>query len=315
MKSSERGRLHRMRDVYEADKPSDFEVHAALSRYRARKSEAKRRGGLWLNFTLGFAGMGVLLSVAHFTLITPSEQPSTLASKGTGAAAEPDATDAIRLAEQPVNDAETRVPAGAATHHELAFMASIVRGAEETRVQPGTFYVVEEGESVEVHTGGEVQRIRGPVTLEFQLDPDRASGWRMVITPGESEPDVQGSRKRQTPAPKGGSAVQDTLSERLRAGRENQDRGSAAPSEAEQRATWTEAAEALRAGDNDRAQDALARLGQSDSVQTRDSAQLTLAQLRLAEGRRDEARAILGRLVSDGATPFIRRRASELMSQ
>jgi Tfp pilus assembly protein PilF len=84
---------------------------------------------------------------------------------------------------------------------------------------------------------------------------------------------------------------------------------------AETSASWTEAALALRTGDTVAAEAALRRLAETDNAGTRDSAQLTLAQLHLSHGRAVEARGLLERLSRNGATPFIRRRASELLGR
>ena len=79
---------------------------------------------------------------------------------------------------------------------------------------------------------------------------------------------------------------------------------------------WAEAADALRAGDQARAERALAPLTQTADEHTRDAARLARAQLWLAEGRRiSEARSDLQDLAATSATPLIRQRAREALAE
>jgi hypothetical protein len=175
-----------------------------------------------------------------------------------------------------------------------AFRASLERGGEESAVLPGVPYVVAAGESVQVRLGTEVQTVSGPSVLEFQLDPERASGWRLVITAGsgtEAQLGVVKPKPTETTLNSSPPAVQ----------------------EAQTAASWSEVAEALRAGEQPRAEAALQRLAQGTDAKTRDSARLALAQLWLSQGRRDEARGVLRALSEAGSTAFIRRRAAELL--
>ena len=77
---------------------------------------------------------------------------------------------------------------------------------------------------------------------------------------------------------------------------------------------WTRAASALRVGDQARAMEALTELSYSNDASTRDAALLSRAQLDLAAGRRANAIPALQSLASTGATPFVRRRASDILA-
>jgi outer membrane PBP1 activator LpoA protein len=74
------------------------------------------------------------------------------------------------------------------------------------------------------------------------------------------------------------------------------------------------AADAMRAGDEVRAERALDTLAEALDPRTRDAARLARAQLWLAEGREREARAQLTSLASAGATAFIRQRARDALA-
>ena len=80
--------------------------------------------------------------------------------------------------------------------------------------------------------------------------------------------------------------------------------------------TWGVAAEALRVGDQARAESALAQLAQAADLRTRDAARLARDQLWLAQGRRvAEANGDLESLAGTGATPLIRQRAREALGE
>jgi hypothetical protein len=200
-----------------------------------------------------------------------------------------------------------------------AYTARIEQNGRESAIEPFVPYVVAAGEQVVVRLGSQVQTISGPTTLVFQLDPDRASGWRMSTNDASTSPAPAAAtvQKGSAAAPSDRHAPEDTLSETLAEGRAAAARpAQAAPSEAsELGASWTEAAQALSKNDAVRAEAALERLGHADSAATRDSARLSLAQLWLSQGRNTRARRLLGELSASGATPFIRRRASELLAR
>jgi hypothetical protein len=69
----------------------------------------------------------------------------------------------------------------------------------------------------------------------------------------------------------------------------------------------------MRDGAWDRAEHAFDDLTRSDSARTRDEARLARAQLWIAQGRVDDARAELQALASAGATPLVRKRAADAL--
>ncbi len=88
-------------------------------------------------------------------------------------------------------------------------------------------------------------------------------------------------------------------------------RGTEAKSKAE--AKWADVAKSLRSKNYDRAQRSLNELSQSGDAVERDTARLSLAQLWLQQGKTTQARQLLRELSASGASPFIRKRAGELL--
>lgn len=78
-------------------------------------------------------------------------------------------------------------------------------------------------------------------------------------------------------------------------------------------ARWSAAADAMRAGDYASAERAFDDLARSPDARTRDEARLARAQVLVAGGRPDEARAELESLARAGATPLVRDRAAEAL--
>jgi hypothetical protein len=76
---------------------------------------------------------------------------------------------------------------------------------------------------------------------------------------------------------------------------------------------WAAAAEAMRTGDLAAAERALTELTRNADPTTRDQATLSLAEELLAQGRVDEARPLLQRLMAHGSTPFVRKRAADAL--
>lgn len=78
--------------------------------------------------------------------------------------------------------------------------------------------------------------------------------------------------------------------------------------------SWSQAAKALREGDERGATRAFSTLAHSEDPVTRDAALLARAQLDVAAGRREEALPLLRFLSLHGATELVRRRAAEVMN-
>jgi hypothetical protein len=78
---------------------------------------------------------------------------------------------------------------------------------------------------------------------------------------------------------------------------------------------WAQAAEALKRGDHSTAQQALSELSRSEDATTRDAALLAQAELDLGTGNAARARAVLGELAERGATPFVQKRARQILAQ
>ncbi|HEX2870142.1 MAG TPA: hypothetical protein VHP33_02775 [Polyangiaceae bacterium] len=78
---------------------------------------------------------------------------------------------------------------------------------------------------------------------------------------------------------------------------------------------WTRAAEALRRGDHSEAEQALGELSRSAEPATRDAALLAQAELDLGAGSSERAVVVLRWLAEHGATPFVRTRAQQILTE
>jgi hypothetical protein len=76
---------------------------------------------------------------------------------------------------------------------------------------------------------------------------------------------------------------------------------------------WERAATALREDDFEGADRAFDELSHSGIPSTRDAARLARVQLWISRGREREVRPVLEQLAQTGATPLVRRRATELL--
>jgi hypothetical protein len=76
---------------------------------------------------------------------------------------------------------------------------------------------------------------------------------------------------------------------------------------------WERAATALREDDFEGADRAFDELAHSTNPSTRDAARLARVQLWMSRGREREVRPVLEQLAQTGATPLVRRRATELL--
>jgi hypothetical protein len=131
-----------------------------------------------------------------------------------------------------------------------------------------------------------------------------------VKAPKEAKPDAP-ERHAAIPAP--APASEPTPSPELveRSAPLPRVRGPEAKRKAE--AKWADVAKSLRSKDYDRAQHSLNELSQSGDAVERDTARLSLAQLWLQQGKTVQARQLLRELSASGASPFIRKRAGELL--
>jgi hypothetical protein len=174
----------------------------------------------------------------------------------------------------------------------------IVRNGTRTRVTADTRLSLAAGERATVELGAEKVELVGPRVVEIVRNPERACGFSIEYpedesaqAPSKPAPDKQARVKRTAePAPP---------------------EPSAAP---EPSAGWERAAQALKARDVPRAENALGELAQSQDAATRDAALLARAQLWISQGRSAEARPVLETLAKTGATPLVRRRAAELLA-
>lgn len=304
MKATDAERLARIRAVWRETHVSDDEVRRAFER-RRKRSVATRP--LTVEFALGAAVAAVAIAVFHFGGTRHERTDDVAVAAGTLTESVAEVATAVGSVSQ---------PALATTRASTAHAAVIERDGVRTTIEPFVPYELAAGEQVVVHLGSEVEVVTGPGSLSFQLDADRASGWRMIVTSTAVDTPTGG----RTPAPVPTSAQiqqQDTLERALTEGRRGEPERTMAPSSDAPSTgdpSWTEAARALQGDDPVRAEGALRRLGQSDNAVTRDSARLSLAQLWLSQGRNDEATRTLRDLAANGATPFIQRRARELLS-
>jgi hypothetical protein len=176
---------------------------------------------------------------------------------------------------------------------------------------PGVQYAVERDQTVLVSVDGERQTVVGPKLFELSLEVDRASGFRLYVT----EPHAADRRPTEGSRLGGAPAATD------RAELEPQRATSVQQAPADLSATtpapalsgWARAATAMRQGDRATAERELLAIANSGTQQSRDAAELALAELWLAAGTPQRAAPLLLRLRETGATDHIRRRARELL--
>ena len=130
-----------------------------------------------------------------------------------------------------------------------------------------------------------------------------------AVLPGSPKPSPEPAVAR-VPVPRGdelhGPSTAETGRPRIANPVPEASAGGASP-----RSGWVEAAAAMREGDYPRAERAFDVLARSNAPRTRDEARLARAQVWIAEGRSDEARAELEALARSGATALVRERASD----
>lgn len=322
MKLSERERLARMRKVWVSEGPSNFEVASARSRIAHRLSPAGSqqsdgsrppRGpvqahGLLADLVLGLSLAGAVVVAAQWWFDNPASAPlaslpmpgsDTLpgraGAESTGMTGLPTGKTGSEL--EPARHATGPVSGHGAAEGNLNVSESVVasgqasptieRGGVVTTAAPGVVYEVAAGERVTVLLRGERTVVEGPRLIEFTFEADRASGFRMHLsTPAANAKKASTS----TPVPARGKA-------------------------AEEVGAWARAAEALRRGDRERAEQALLELSDGPASEGADSAALALAQLWIARGDAERARPVLERLSSSAQSSVVRRRATELLGQ
>lgn len=286
--SSDEQRLARMRRVWRAEAPEAEVVAKAYQRFTRVQPRARHwsfelvvaaavAGGLLLAF-----GRGGFLGSSQRAKESPSS-PLAAEAVGSGNPELPMASSAGGRSTQ----TPSSVPAG----------LWLERAGALTQVTPGVQYSVAAGESVGVFVEGERHVVVGPRTFEVALEVDRASGFRLY---------------QSDAAPPLGSASKDSVDGKQP--REHESSPSVTSRASLASSSWIRAAEAMREGDAVAAERELQALSRSASTETRDAAELTLAQLWLTHGPRARALPVLARLSHEGATARIRRRAAELIS-
>jgi hypothetical protein len=293
-----------MREVWQADAPTEAEVAAARRRTlrRMRATDGSRPGAssvrLPFDLALGMAGAAVLIFV--LTKVIPSErEPAELAVHV------PQATE-VPAGDMPAGTPESRPSTPEESRGLEQAPPRIERDGVVVEVAPGTEFEVARGQTVTVIMGGQRTQVMGPRLIEFTFEADRASGFRMHLsTPASAETQGEESPKPAI-APEDSAAVSAGSGAKLRA---EPPRSVAR----EELSAWRRAAQAMRQGDEAEAQRALGELTRSSSAANRDAAALALAQLRMASGQDALARPELERLSREGATELVRRRARELL--
>jgi hypothetical protein len=206
------------------------------------------------------------------------------------------------------------------------------------------------GESAKVALrDGHASTVEGPCLVEFWSTPTEVGGWRIVReesekNPASGEPEAETpGALREAPAPASGANPSPSASSGLNAtngangnapankksgpaGREGNAASAlnetvasnteAAPSSGTNLVSvraWARAAAALREDDFEGADRAFGELTQATEPMTRDAARLARAQLWMSRGREQEVRPVLEQLAQSGATPLVRRRATELL--
>lgn len=322
MKLSEKERLARMRRVWVAEGPSNFEVASARTRILQQGSQRRSRlrradGPLQAHGLLGDLALGLALAGAFVLAVrswfhesaleqqlamAPTDEWVAGAERGNASNAAPaDAllraagSEASALSRREADDGARPADRASAENGEgseqVARLAGvsprIERAGVVTSAAPGVTYEVAAGERVTVVLGAERTVVEGPRLIEFTFEADRASGFKMHLS---------------TPAPSSRPS-------------KSRSKGAAVAPDETHVGAWTRAVEALRLGDRLRAEKALLELSEGPASESADSAALALAQLWLARGETSRAMPVLQRLSASSHSDVVRRRAAELLAQ
>jgi hypothetical protein len=309
-------RIERMRAVWQESAPSAENVAMAYRRYVNRQHAVSPRRWL-VDFAIAGAGAGLLLTVCAqlFLRDGDAKERARLEFQAVATAASVSPSAALAAA-----------PGAGAAQPDPAPELRMERNGVVVGLLPGVQYEVLAGERVVVNLGPESQELVGPKVFQISLEVDRASGFRLILADDKDSLGLapkgppQGSKGAVRSSAVSAEGAQRSARVTRNADGENELAGSASAQSVEPNSDardtagssgWQRAALAMRRGDLVTAQSELQSLVHAGG-ESRDAAELTLAQLWLSSGQVERARVVLGRLAREGSTAYVRRRAGEL---
>jgi hypothetical protein len=190
---------------------------------------------------------------------------------------------------------ETAAPAGPGSVVESTDVYFEKNGVRHG-VHDGLRETLAAGETGTIMLGDSQTRLPGPGVVEFRRRTQAGRGWRVSFSrarakAAQSTTDAKGARVPGRPA------------------------SAQLPSAGSESGTWARVARALRDQDPTAAERALRQLIQEDDVETRQAAELALAQLQVAQGREEDAKTVLEKLSRSASAPIVRSRAADLLRQ
>lgn len=302
-------RLRRMVAVWQRDRGDEVanDREAALGAARLtqrseRRPPARDRGLLSFAALAGVVGATLFLALRGASSPSPRPSPS-IASTAVAPSAVADRATSSPGAEAPAPSAPL---ASSRATAQVEGPRGVIKLAEGLRVDLAA------GETARVTlVGGATSELQGPCRVEFWSSSSEVGGWRMSVLPAASSEAlvVPDPTEARSPAHRPKPAAL-----HRKAPHPQQGPASAAPNPELDRA-WQRTNEALRRDDVDAADRALGDLEKAHDPATRDAARLTRAQLAMAHGQGEAARAALEDLRDNGATPLVRQRAAECLGR
>jgi hypothetical protein len=312
-------RLRRIKDCFEADRPGNSEMLAAIRRYNQVKSRPRPLLSLRAAWVIAAAMMltgGALAAsrVLKLPVFSPAKSHSATAQP----AESPRAARSIHyFVERGGNRMEYSEPAKL-TLLPGEHAALIVDNARTELVGPG---IAQIQAAPEVRGAPEVQSAPASANWVARFAPEvwvPELEMREALPSSSDNPSLDTARAAQSPdnAKSPRSPTESRPSAGIGAVRHVDNTVPAATNtlvQSQLDGAWSRAASAMRRGDDVAATAALSEISRSPDPAARDAARLAQAQLDLAAGRRAAAAPTLNELAQTGATAFVRQRAREIL--
>lgn len=300
-------RLRRMRECFDADRPTALEVRAAMQRWHSAQTRGRRPVPVRASWVIAGA---MLLSGGALAATRVAQLPiwASFTSRSKSASPEPAASN--RISRYFFERGGRRIEHTQSADFKLAPGEHAALIIDETRTElvgPGLAHVQREDKSNRWVTqfappaaASELGAPRLPAVGRDTV-PGKPASTSETPNRGAPQPNAAGS----TPKPDE-VALTPAFS-----GSRSEPASSVSSNSLD--GAWSRAASAMKRGDGLAARAALAEISRSSDPAARDAAQLAQAQLDLAAGRSDRAMPLLNQLAQTGATAFIRQRAQEII--
>ena len=280
-------RLRRMVTIWKTDQPTDADVSSAFRRWSAQGTADRKWRPLGSAMAVALGSVATLAVVGWLDALHREPDAHTLTPSAEGWRS---------------NSSEPATNAVGGVRRSESYLQ---RGRRRIAVRDGMRAELDANELAVVVVSGVRTELVGPGVVQLRADPGAPGGWVTSFDRWKAEEKSPGddSERPARSRPTSKRSPRRAVAEAADAAGTDTSSGA-----------WARVAQALRDHDSAKAEKALDELARSTDQKTRDAAELARAQLRVAEGR-GTARGTLERLAASGATPAIRRRASELLEQ